>query len=212
VALTPQDIVRKEFREAFRGYNQTDVDLFLDEVVEELTKLSDENQKMRVRLAALQQELGRFRDARSSSATRQMASRYAELAPEEPRAREEQRPPVEPPRSEPRIEPLGANEPVRQEPFRGQPPRDPWPRTEPAPPASPPAAPTQNPPRVPDPFGSRQERPPTPAPASPPPPVAPPVSGPQPGSADEGKTEPHRPVTERWKPPEEQGNFWDRER
>ena len=33
--LNPQDIVRKEFREALRGYNQADVDLFLDEVVEE---------------------------------------------------------------------------------------------------------------------------------------------------------------------------------
>jgi len=36
--LNPQDIVRKEFREALRGYNQADVDLFLDEVVEEFTK------------------------------------------------------------------------------------------------------------------------------------------------------------------------------
>lgn len=57
--LSPQDIVRKEFREALRGYNQADVDLFLDEVVEEYTRLSDENQKMKVRIAALQQEVAR---------------------------------------------------------------------------------------------------------------------------------------------------------
>ena len=64
MALMPQDIVRKEFREAFRGYNQADVDLFLDEVVEEYARLADENQKMKVRLAALQQEVARLRDGR----------------------------------------------------------------------------------------------------------------------------------------------------
>lgn len=67
MSLTPQDIVRREFREAFRGYNQADVDLFLDEVVDEFGRLYDENQKMKVRLAALQQELARFREGRGSS-------------------------------------------------------------------------------------------------------------------------------------------------
>lgn len=64
MALSPQDIVRKEFREAFRGYNQADVDLFLDEVVEEYTRVVEENQKMKVRLAALQQEVARLREGR----------------------------------------------------------------------------------------------------------------------------------------------------
>lgn len=64
VPLSPQDIVKKEFREAFRGYNQADVDLFLDEVVEEFTRLADDNQKMKVRLAALQQEVARLREGR----------------------------------------------------------------------------------------------------------------------------------------------------
>lgn len=67
VSLSPQDIVRKEFREALRGYNQADVDLFLDEVVEEVTRLTDENQKMKVRIAALQQEVARLREGRPSS-------------------------------------------------------------------------------------------------------------------------------------------------
>lgn len=62
--LSPQDIVRKEFREALRGYNQADVDLFLDEVVEEFTRLSEDNQKMKVRIAALQQEVARLREGR----------------------------------------------------------------------------------------------------------------------------------------------------
>lgn len=62
--LNPQDIVRKEFREALRGYNQADVDLFLDEVVEEFTRLAEDNQKMKVRIAALQQEVARLREGR----------------------------------------------------------------------------------------------------------------------------------------------------
>lgn len=82
--LNPQDIVRKEFREAFRGYQQTDVDLFLDEVVDDFTRLIDENQKMRVRLAALQQELARYRDARSVRAQEQMATRYGADQADEP--------------------------------------------------------------------------------------------------------------------------------
>jgi DivIVA domain-containing protein len=67
--LTPQDIVRREFREALRGYNQADVDLFLDEVVEEFTRLTEENQKLRVRLAAVQQEAARVRESRGGGGT-----------------------------------------------------------------------------------------------------------------------------------------------
>lgn len=67
MALTPQDIVRKEFREALRGYNQADVDLFLDEVVEEFTRLSDENAKMKARVATLQQELSRVQGGAPSA-------------------------------------------------------------------------------------------------------------------------------------------------
>ena len=66
--LSPQDIVRKEFREALRGYNQSDVDLFLDEVVEEFTRLSEDHQKMKVRVAALQQEVARLREGRGGGA------------------------------------------------------------------------------------------------------------------------------------------------
>jgi DivIVA domain-containing protein len=61
MALTPQDVVRKEFREAFRGYNQADVDLFLDEIVDEMARLVEENQRLKVRVTALQQELARYR-------------------------------------------------------------------------------------------------------------------------------------------------------
>ncbi|TMK81170.1 MAG: DivIVA domain-containing protein, partial [Actinobacteria bacterium] len=69
MALNPQDIVRKEFREALRGYNQADVDLFLDEVVEEFTRLAEDNQKMKIRIAALQQEVACLRESRGPATT-----------------------------------------------------------------------------------------------------------------------------------------------
>ena len=78
--LTPQDIVRKEFREALRGYNQADVDLFLDEVVEEFSRLADENQRMKVRIAALQQEVARLREARGVAASQPMPATGGDAA------------------------------------------------------------------------------------------------------------------------------------
>jgi DivIVA domain-containing protein len=80
MALNPQDIVRKEFREALRGYNQADVDLFLDDVVEEFTKLAEDNQKMKVRIAALQQEVARLREGRGPVTTPGPAGGTAEDA------------------------------------------------------------------------------------------------------------------------------------
>lgn len=59
MAVSPQDIQDKEFREAFRGYNEDDVDTFLDEVAVEFARLYQENQRMKVQLAALQQEIAR---------------------------------------------------------------------------------------------------------------------------------------------------------
>lgn len=57
--ISPQDIVNKEFREAFRGYNENDVDNFLDEIAEEYARLHQENQRMKIQIASLQQELTR---------------------------------------------------------------------------------------------------------------------------------------------------------
>jgi cell division initiation protein len=62
--ITPQEIQDREFREAFRGYNQDDVDTFLDEVAVEFGRLYQENQRMKVQLAALQQEVARLADAK----------------------------------------------------------------------------------------------------------------------------------------------------
>jgi len=62
--ITPQEIQDREFREAFRGYNQDDVDTFLDEIAVEFARLYQENQRIKVQLAALQQEVARSADAR----------------------------------------------------------------------------------------------------------------------------------------------------
>ncbi|MEW6060106.1 MAG: DivIVA domain-containing protein [Actinomycetota bacterium] len=45
--LTPVDIQQKEFRLAFRGYNERDVDEFLDMVTEQLAAYIDENDRLR---------------------------------------------------------------------------------------------------------------------------------------------------------------------
>ena len=45
--ITPVDIQQKEFRLAFRGYNERDVDAFLDEVTEEVARLYAENKRLR---------------------------------------------------------------------------------------------------------------------------------------------------------------------
>lgn len=58
MTLTPQDIQTKEFREAFRGYKQDDVDTFLDEVAEAFAAIYLENQRLRIQVATAQQDVG----------------------------------------------------------------------------------------------------------------------------------------------------------
>jgi cell division initiation protein len=63
MTINPQEIQDREFREAFRGYNEDDVDTFLDEIAVEYARIYQENQRMKVQLAALQQEVARLGDA-----------------------------------------------------------------------------------------------------------------------------------------------------
>lgn len=60
MTISPQEIQDKEFREAFRGYNEDDVDVFLDEVVEAYASVYQDNQRMKIQLASLQQEVARL--------------------------------------------------------------------------------------------------------------------------------------------------------
>ncbi|RJQ28664.1 MAG: DivIVA domain-containing protein [Peptococcaceae bacterium] len=60
--LTPLDIQKKEFRRAFRGYNEEEVDSFLDRVVEDYEKLLKENQKLQECLAESDNQMSRYRE------------------------------------------------------------------------------------------------------------------------------------------------------
>ena len=50
IKLTPVDVQQKVFRLAFRGYNEQDVDQFLDEITEDLAALHEENKRLREEL------------------------------------------------------------------------------------------------------------------------------------------------------------------
>lgn len=50
--LTPEDVRTREFRNSFRGYNEPEVDAFLDEVEGELTRLLRDNAELRERASA----------------------------------------------------------------------------------------------------------------------------------------------------------------
>src|SRR5690554_5036456 len=74
MALTPEDVVNKRFQSTkFReGYDQDEVDDFLDEVVVELRRLNQENEELRQRLSAADAQLA---DAqRNAPAPQQAAS------------------------------------------------------------------------------------------------------------------------------------------
>lgn len=60
MALTPEDVVNKRFQATkFReGYDQDEVDDFLDEVVNELRRLHEENEDLRNKLGACERRVG----------------------------------------------------------------------------------------------------------------------------------------------------------
>ncbi|MFI7589407.1 DivIVA domain-containing protein [Spongisporangium articulatum] len=60
MALTPEDVVNKRFQATkFReGYDQDEVDDFLDEVVNELRRLTEESEELRTKLSACERRVG----------------------------------------------------------------------------------------------------------------------------------------------------------
>lgn len=58
--LTPLDIHHKEFGHALRGYNEAEVDAFLDQVADELERLFKENIDLSERFDAAQAKLNEF--------------------------------------------------------------------------------------------------------------------------------------------------------
>jgi DivIVA domain-containing protein len=81
MALTPEDVVNKRFQPTkFReGYDQDEVDDFLDEVVVELRRLNQENEELRQRLIASDSRINELQ--RSAGAPQQPAYAAPEPAP-----------------------------------------------------------------------------------------------------------------------------------
>ncbi len=59
--LSPLDIHNKEFRRGFRGYNEAEVDEFLDEVVRDFELLLKENSEMKQKIEDLEEKVAHFR-------------------------------------------------------------------------------------------------------------------------------------------------------
>src|SRR3954451_14057619 len=70
MALTPEDVVNKRFQPTkFReGYDQDEVDDFLDEVVVELRRLGQENEELRQRLIASDSRINELQRSAGSQA------------------------------------------------------------------------------------------------------------------------------------------------
>jgi cell division initiation protein len=60
--LTPRDVHDKQFHDAWRGYNQEEVDDFLDKIAEALDRLTRENSALQTRLRELDQAVSTSRD------------------------------------------------------------------------------------------------------------------------------------------------------
>lgn len=61
MALTPMDIHNKEFDRSFRGYNEDQVDQFLDKIVEEYERMYKENLELKEKITALGDQLSQYK-------------------------------------------------------------------------------------------------------------------------------------------------------
>jgi DivIVA domain-containing protein len=82
MALTPEDVVNKRFQPTkFReGYDQDEVDDFLDEVVVELRRLNQENEELRQRLVASDSRISELQRSGAQQAPQSFAQEVAPVA------------------------------------------------------------------------------------------------------------------------------------
>lgn len=59
--ITPMDIENKEFKKGFRGYNEEEVDEFLDTVKEDFENLYRENLDLKEKLKLYQEQVSRYK-------------------------------------------------------------------------------------------------------------------------------------------------------
>ncbi|UOF89172.1 DivIVA domain-containing protein [Fodinisporobacter ferrooxydans] len=64
--LTPLDIHNKEFSKAFRGYNEDEVNEFLDHVIKDYEGLIRENKELHNRIVELEERLSHFTNLEES--------------------------------------------------------------------------------------------------------------------------------------------------
>lgn len=60
MALTPLDIHNKEFSKSFRGYDEDEVNEFLDQIIKDMEILMKEKREMEEKLAGVSERLGHF--------------------------------------------------------------------------------------------------------------------------------------------------------
>src|SRR5690349_23774589 len=94
MALTPEDVVNKRFQATkFReGYDQDEVDDFLDEVVNELRRLNEENEDLRAKLGACERRVGELSRSNVSREAPEEPAPVLAAAPPQPVVAEPVRP------------------------------------------------------------------------------------------------------------------------
>lgn len=81
--ITPADVQQVEFRLAFRGYNERDVDAFLDRITEDLGAYIEENQRLRAAASATPPAAPAASDASDATAASAEAERIVAEARED---------------------------------------------------------------------------------------------------------------------------------
>src|SRR5258708_9736875 len=83
MALTPEDVVNKRFNPTkFReGYDQDEVDDFLDEVVVELRRLNQENEELRQRLVGADSRINELQRSGAQQAPQQQPQQQPQQFP-----------------------------------------------------------------------------------------------------------------------------------
>jgi len=60
IMITPELIESKEFKKGFRGYNEAEVDIFLDEIREDLEATLKENEALKEKLSMYKDQVGKY--------------------------------------------------------------------------------------------------------------------------------------------------------
>ena len=83
MAITPLDIQNAEFKVSFRGYNQSEVDSFLNRILVEYEKLYRENQIIKEEFERLESDIGKYKNIENNlSATLVLAQETSETLKE----------------------------------------------------------------------------------------------------------------------------------